>query len=162
MMDEDSILKSTITSDDILGKDVIDIKGNYIGILSKLHIDKETKKITGITADGGFGRPYIFIGEKLIVNFGIDSVFIRHSPRSIYLRKYVFDCQGEYIGKVKDVKLSNKTKDVEFIQVKEGLFNRVNISNSQIKVLGNNIILNIKKKDIDILGFKDRKYQQNL
>ena len=42
------------TSDDILGKEAIDPDGTILGIVTKLHIGKDDKKVTGITIDMGF------------------------------------------------------------------------------------------------------------
>jgi sporulation protein YlmC with PRC-barrel domain len=148
MEKEDLFEKFIITSDDILGKDVVDSKANLIGVINKLHIDKKEKKIIGMSIDTGFLKPNLFVGINLIMNFGIDTVFISHTPRTKYLGLSVFDIKGNYIGMVKNVIMKNQNKEVEKVIIQVSLLKKIEIENEKIKVLARNIILNIEKKEI--------------
>ncbi|MFP4403437.1 MAG: PRC-barrel domain-containing protein [Candidatus Woesearchaeota archaeon] len=140
--------KFIITSDDILGKDVIDSKGNLIGIITKLHIDKKKKKIIGMSIDTGFLKATLFVGINLIINFGIDTVFISHTPKTKYLGLLVFDRKGDYIGKIVNVAMIDENKEIDYLIVKTKFFKKITINNKNIKLIGRNIILNDLKKEI--------------
>ena len=127
--------KNIITSDDILGKDAVDPDGEVLGVVMKLHIDKESKQITGITIDEGFMKPDLFIGISHIKNFGIDSVFLSRVPTGKYIGLNVFDSKGKFIGKVK--KINSKRHKVDSIETSKGI-----ISHSDIKEIGASVILN--------------------
>ena len=46
-------LSETITSDDILGKEVIDAEGGFVGVVENVIIDPENVEIIGISIDNG-------------------------------------------------------------------------------------------------------------
>ena len=50
------LLDKAITSDDLLGKDVIDLGGKFIGISEKVLIDPDSLDFIGIGVDKGFGK----------------------------------------------------------------------------------------------------------
>lgn len=145
--------RNLITSDDILGKDVVDVKGHHIGMITQLHIDSKEKRIIGITIDTGFMRSEVFVGIDLIISFGVDAVYISHTPRSRFIGMMVFDRFGEYIGKVLDVELASDLESISRITVKHGLKKTV-LPAAFAKVIARNIIL--KKTKEDILEFSKR------
>lgn len=93
------------TSDDILGKEAVDPEGHILGIVVKLHIDRKSKEIMGITIDQGFIKSDLYIGIDLVSRFGIDAVFLKRIPYDKYKSIPVITYQGEEIGKVQDIKL---------------------------------------------------------
>jgi len=127
--------KKIITSDDILGKDAVDPDGQILGVVTKLHIDKNSKAITGITIDEGFMKPDLFVGINYVKNFGVDSVFLSRIPADKYVGLTVFDSKGKVVGKVKRV--LSKRQRVSAIQIKKGNI----ISASDIQEIGENVIL---------------------
>ncbi|MBR9691880.1 hypothetical protein GOV06_03770 [Candidatus Woesearchaeota archaeon] len=131
--------KKTITSDDILGKDAVDLDGEILGVTTKLHIDKDSKKLVGITIDSGFMKPDLFIGINYIKNFGIDSVFLGKIPVSKYVGLQVLDSKGKLIGKVK--KVHSKRNKVDSIEISHGL-----ISIHDIAEIGVSVILKERYK----------------
>ncbi|MFO7711427.1 MAG: PRC-barrel domain-containing protein [Candidatus Woesearchaeota archaeon] len=143
-MTEDIFSKNIITSDDILGKDVIDNEGNHVGIITQLHIDKKKKTITGISIDSGFMKPFAFIGIELVLNFGIDAIYISQTPSSHYLGLAVFDCYGIPVGTITSATL-DEHKNLSSIDVKLGLFKKVTLPEYTIKHIARNAILNIEK-----------------
>ena len=142
------MLKGNITSDDILGKDAVDKEGEIIGTIQQLHIDKRTKEITGITIDGGFMKPDIFVGIKQIKNFGIDSVFLRISPYLKITGLKVFDPAGREIGVVSDVDATRGNR-LKRIHIKMSMIGKtLKVGAKELKDIGDNIILKKTRKEI--------------
>jgi len=142
-------LKKMITSDEILGKDAVDTEGQVLGVVMKIHIDKISKKITGITIDQGFMKPDLFIGISYVKNFGVDTVFINRVPASKYKGLSVLSHNGTIVGIVKEVK-TKRHKVFEMIIAKKGISKKEFIlSASDILEIGEHVIL---KK-----GFKQKK-----
>ncbi len=140
--------KEVITSDDILGKDVVDIDGDRIGIVQQLKIDKKTKRILGILVDQGFMKADLFIGLDLISNFGIDSVFLNQSPHPKLKGMEVFDKHGKSVGIVSDVEEYPDNKLIAIIVKKHSLGKSYTIKAKYIKRIGVNIILRYAVPDI--------------
>ncbi len=133
--------KKIITSDDILGKDAVDTDGQVLGVVMKIHIDKESKKITGITIDQGFMKPDLFIGLSYIRNFGIDSVFISRVPASKFKGLKVLAHDGKDLGTVAEAR--SERHRLSGITVSQGGISRkkFSVKSSEIAEIGDNIIL---------------------
>ena len=110
--------KYFITSDDILGKDVIDSEGDIIGVSSKMHIDNRNKQIIGLTIDQGFMKPDLYVGLEYVKTFGVDSVLLNTSPKSKIRGLNVLDNDGKKIGFVSDIISIGKTNKFKGIMVK--------------------------------------------
>jgi sporulation protein YlmC with PRC-barrel domain len=138
---------ASITSDDILGKMAVDKVGDIIGIITQLHIDKETKLITGITIDQGFMKPDLFIGIEHIHNFGIDSVFLNRVPYQKIKGLKVLNHEGDLIGYVEDVIIEKH--NIENIVVRKNKLSTTRnvISHKHIDVIKDEVIL---KKGFDV------------
>ena len=134
--------RKIITSDDILGREAVDPEGDILGIVMKLHIDKETKRILGITIDQGFMKPDLFIGMHYVKNFGIDAVFLNKVPTDKFRGLDVITAEGKSIGKVKEVS-AKRHKVEEIIIKKPGQFSkeRYSIPASSIHEIGKSVIL---------------------
>ena len=135
--------KSNITtSDDLLGKDVIDCDGEIIGVSTKIHIDNRTKQITGLTIDQGFMKPDLYIGLEYVKTFGVDSILLKTSPKSKIRGLNVLSSCGKKIGVVSDVISIGKTNRIKGIKVKENAFSKHFIIRSRdIKEIGYSVIL---------------------
>ena len=59
-------LNEAVTSDDILGKDVIDADGKFIGVTEKVFIHPNNLDFIGIEVDKGFLRKGLSIGKDYI------------------------------------------------------------------------------------------------
>ncbi|MCF7862003.1 PRC-barrel domain-containing protein [Candidatus Woesearchaeota archaeon] len=139
--------KDLITSDDILGKDVIDSKGNNVGMVTQMHIDKTTKSIIGISIDSGFMKPFVYIGIDHIINFGIDSVYIQRTPSSKYLGLTVFDKFGEPIGNVIHVNYDDERDTLVSLTIRAGI-KKLEIPHTNVKTIARNVILNVERQEI--------------
>ena len=144
-MSQDELFQGLITSDDVLGKDVIDSMGRYIGILSILHIKKDTKALKGISIDTGFMKPTVYVGINKVINLGVDAIYIMYTPGSRYLDLKVFDKNGAYVGKV--IKTEYEGSIVKRIIIRKG-FKKLVLDVKHITVLGKNILINITKEDV--------------
>ena len=132
----------TLTSDDILGKDAVDNEGDILGVVIKLHIDKENKTLTGITVDQGFMKPNLFVGIAYVRNFGVDTVFLNYIPRTKCKGMNVITAKGEHVGVVVDVGM-NKGK-LKAITVAKNRFSRKHkkiISANDIAEISTQILL---------------------
>ena len=129
-----------ITTDDILGKDVVDKDGEVIGIVQQIHIDKETKSITGITVDEGFMKPDLFVGVNNIKLFGIDSVMLNMTPDQTFKGLIVFDSHGKKVGIVIRVFTTMRSSKIKSIEIKADHKTQV-IAAKDIQSMGMNVIL---------------------
>jgi sporulation protein YlmC with PRC-barrel domain len=136
--------RNIITSDDILGKEAVDTEGEILGVVMKLHIDKDSKKMTGITIDQGFMKPDLFIGIHYIKNFGIDSVFLNRVPVDKFRGLDVITAKGNLIGKVKEVN-AERHRVKEIIVAKKGVSReRFSVPASAIEIIGSSVVLKEK------------------
>ena len=101
-------MKTTITAEDILGKDALDPDGTVLGVVTRLHIDKEEKKLTGISIDMGLTKPDLFIGIDYVNKFGKDAVLLTNVPEVKFKGKRVISKTGQDIGYVKSVEMKNR------------------------------------------------------
>lgn len=129
-----------ITTDDILGKEVVASDGDIIGIVQKLHIDATTKTITGITVDEGFMKPDLFIGLKYIKQFGIDSLFLSIVPEQKFIGLQVYNNKGKHIGTVIDIETGKTNAKIKSVQIKSG-FTTSEIPAKEIKMIGSSVLL---------------------
>lgn len=129
-----------ITTDDILGKDVVDNEGEIIGIVQQIHIDKETKSITGVTVDEGFMKPDLFVGINNIKLFGIDSVMLNITPNQTFKGLIVFNSHGKKVGTVTRVFTTMRSSKIKSIEIKANGRKDI-IQAKDIKSIGMNVIL---------------------
>lgn len=157
-MEEDdfSIKKKNITSDDILGKNLLDSEGKLIGVTMALNIDSKTKNILGLTIDRGFMKPNIFVGIDLIKIFGVDSIILNTTLPIKYFNMPVYDINGKFIGKIKIAKFDSKTKEPIMIKVKSGILSSIIIPKKNIKRIDKGAILRKTKQEI-LLEWKENK-----
>jgi len=134
--------QNIITSDDILGKDVIDSDGEVVGVSTKMHIDNKTKQIIGLTIDQGFMKPDLYIGLEYIRTFGVDSILMNTSPKSKIRGINVLDNYGKKVGYVVDVVSIGKTNRIKGVVVKEKALSKpFMVKSSDIKEIGYSVIL---------------------
>ncbi|MFT4303931.1 MAG: PRC-barrel domain-containing protein [Candidatus Woesearchaeota archaeon] len=131
---------NTITSDDILGKTAIAPNGAVLGVVIKMHIQKDAKIITGLTIDQGFMKPDLFVGIDYIKNFGVDTVFLSKMPFNKYIGMQVLTSEGNSIGHVKDFVIERK-RISKFVVSHKFSKKIVYIPTNSIKEIGGSIIL---------------------
>jgi len=153
-MNKKSANKNIITCDEILGKDAIDPDGSSLGVITKVHVDKKDRKLVGITVDMGFMKPDLYIGINYVKQFGIDAVFLKKVPHHKFKGLKVLSEGGELVGKVKNIVTENKNIKEFEIAGKRILDGKFFIKYSDIKEIGDHVIL---KKSHKRVSKKERK-----
>ncbi len=125
-----------ITSDDVLGKDVIDIDGTVIGVVDKLFIDAVTLETEAISIDKGFLEKGLVLGKDYIERVSKFAVFLNIAPAILFVKKTVYDASGKRIGVVKRVDVDANTG-----QIKDIILDSGPIDPQRIAQVGKNITL---------------------
>ena len=133
--------KEIITSDDILGKEAIDPDGSVLGVVTKVHIDNHDRKVIGITIDMGFAKPDLYIGINNVRNFGEDAVLLKTVPAPKFKGINVLTPEGKKIGRVVDIVMKNSHVEEFVVSSSRFLGKKSNIKYSDIKEIGDSIIL---------------------
>src|SRR3989338_8769014 len=140
-----------ITTEEILGKDVLDIEGNLVGIVDKIFIDPISLDFVGISVDKGFIRRGLTIGKNYISKIAKHAVFLK--IRVAYETKgmTVFDRDGKVVGVVTSIDLYGSKNKIKNLHVKTGFINSLTnnelvIPYTSVKEIGENIILKVRKK----------------
>ncbi len=139
-------LSHTISSDDLLGKEVFDIAGASAGIIDIVHIDPQKLEFVGISIDEGFLKRGIIVGKEYIERIGSRAVFLNIRPVFATRGMHVFDVEGREIGKVRNVTLVQNKNIIESLQISQGLFKHITIPGSYIKRIGENIFLSVSRE----------------
>jgi len=141
-------LDKSITSDDILGKEVIDKDGAIIGVAEKVFFDSKDLEFIGIAVDKGLLKKGVSIGKDYIARVGSYAVFLNISLAYEIRGRQVFDKEGAFVGKVKDIELKESENSIAAIIVTHGISKITRIDSTYIETIGNNVILNLNKKEI--------------
>ena len=146
-------LSKTVTSEDLLGKEVIDLNGTFIGVVEKVLMDPNKLEFIGISIDKGFLKKGLTIGKSYISKVTPHAVFLRIKVSYNIKGKTVFDNEGHVIGKVYSIELhGNKNKIINII-VRRGLSDslfgtEIVIPAEYIKDIGENVMLNVSKNKL--------------
>jgi sporulation protein YlmC with PRC-barrel domain len=143
MLKTSSILPSNaITSEDILGKDVLDADGVSVGIVDRLYLDPGSVDILGFSIDKGFLRDGLLVGTKHISEITPHAIFLNIRPAFRLQGSHVFDKDGELVGSIKEVALDQSQNSIEELVVKKRFKKSIIIPGHCIDSLDENIILN--------------------
>ncbi len=143
-------LRGAITSEDVLGKDVIDCDGVFIGVSDKFYIDPKSMAILGISVDKGFLRRGFIISVHYIREVSPHAVFLNMQPSTLHKGKIVFGKSGMRIGKIIAVDLAQDTNQINSITVKTGLWGRrIIIPQKYLESTKTNVFLNITKPELE-------------
>ncbi len=154
MMPQKSIsgrdLSKTLTSEDLLGKEVIDFDGTFIGVIEKVLIDPNEMEFVGISIDKGFLKKGLTVGRSYIDKITENAVFLRIRVSYEVKGKIVFDKEGEVVGKVAGIELyENKNQIVSLIVRSNFLFGKpISIPAKYITEIGENVMLNVSKSEL--------------
>lgn len=144
-----SKLQGAITSEDVLGKDVIDSEGVFIGVSDKFYIDPKNMIILGVSVDKGFLRKGFIISTHYIREVSEHAVFLNMQPSTLHKGKDVIGDDGVHIGKIMGVNLAQDTNSILSIVVRPGLFRkRFVIPNKYIASTRVNVFLNITNPEL--------------
>ena len=138
-------IDESITSDDVLGKDVIDLEGRFIGIVEKVFIHPDKLDFVGISVDKGFLKKGFSIGKDLIARVGTHALFLKISVAYEIKGLSVFDKDGKDLGKVSGIALIGSGNDIDAIDVSSSS-GKLRIKSKYIERVGYNVLLNIDKQ----------------
>ncbi len=145
-------LSKTLTSEDLLGKDVIDFDSTAIGVVEKVLIDPKTLDFVGISIDKGFLKKGITIGRNYIEEIKEHAVFLKIRVSYEVKGKFVFDSEGKMVGRVSSVDLYENMNKIVSLMVRKGslLFSgkQIVIPSRYIRKIGENVMLSVKKEDL--------------
>ncbi len=144
-------IEKTITSEEILGKDVIDIDGSNIGVVEKVLIDPKSLDFVGISIDKGFLKRGLTLGENYIDQVTDHAVLLKIRVAYEVKGKNVFDKDGKIIGIVTSIDLEGEKNIISSINVKSGFLTvgkELSIPAGYIKAIGEGVMLTIKKEEI--------------
>ncbi|MCA9485684.1 MAG: PRC-barrel domain-containing protein [Nanoarchaeota archaeon] len=142
-------LENAITSDDILGKDVVDVGGNFIGVVDKVLIDPKKLDLIGIEVDKGFLKKGLSIGKGYIKRVTDKVVFLNIKVAFEIKGMLVFDNLGAKIGSVSEVKLVGNRNKIGRLFVRQGIGKElIEIQAELIETIGHNVMLNVSKKEL--------------
>ena len=151
-------LDSAISSDDILGKEVIDAQGASVGIVDIVHIDPRKLDFVGLSVDEGLFRRGLVIGKGYIKKISSHAIFLNVMPAFAARGLIVFDKDGKYIGVVKDVVLWQNRNVIRELVVSPGIFRKIKIPGNFVASIGQNIFLKTSREELDnIAKVEDKK-----
>lgn len=144
-------ISKAITSEDLLGKEVIDAEGGVIGVAEKIFIDPISLDFVGISIDKGLIRNGLSIGKNYISKITEHAIFLKIKVAYDIKGMTVFDKDGKKVGIVRSIDLQGNKNKIKSIYVKTNfslsIFKKeVNIPSSHIKNIGDNVILNVTRK----------------
>ncbi len=139
-----TVFTNTITSDDILGKEVIDSEGAFLGIVEKIHFTAKVE-LVGISIDRGFLKKGFSIGIGYINRVTPYALFLNIRPSFLLKGMQVFDNEGANVGVVQEVVLREGTNALDFVFVRIGLGKRIRIQEQLINEIGEGVFLNQSK-----------------
>lgn len=145
------IPEKTITSDDLLGKHVIDAEGRTIGITEKMFLDKETLEFTGIEVDRGLIKKGLQIGRAYIEKATEHAIFLNIRVAYEIRGMKVYDTKGELIGTVQDITLQGEKNQIKELHIKYKLLKKPFIIPSNlIQTIGKSVLLNTEKETLQM------------
>ena len=142
-------INNVITSEDILGKNVIDVEGNVVGVTEKVLLDRSSLDFIGISIDKGITKRSVSIGKNYIKKITDHAVFLKIRIAYEIKGMFVFDKEGKTVGTVSFVELHGNKNKIKNIHVKTSAFSSLIGKNliiplNKIKNIGDNVILKVK------------------
>ena len=149
-MNENPNIKDSITSEDVLGKDVLDSRGGFLGVSDKLYLNPKTLKVVGISVDKGFMKKGFLIGSSHIREVTEYAVFLTIEPSFRLKGMMVFGVNGGKIGIVKEVKIAPNTNNILELVVKSFVkdLGTITIASEYLGRMEQNIFLNITTEQL--------------
>ncbi|MFP4112478.1 MAG: PRC-barrel domain-containing protein [Candidatus Woesearchaeota archaeon] len=137
-------VRKTINLQDFVGRNIIDKKGNVIGIVESFRLDPKDLTLEAVEVTKGFFAEDHFIGKDYIAEFNRDGIKLNIVPVTEFINKTVFDTRGNKIGSVKELNKAGPTNQINSLIVNRGLSREdVEINVSDIREIGKNVHLNI-------------------
>lgn len=144
-----SVLPSNaITSEDILGKDVLDRDGVLVGVVDRLYLNPETVEILGFSVDKGFLRDGLIIGTDHIQEITAHAVFLSIRPSFRLRGASVFGVDGGLVGTVSEVVLASDSNEIAELVVRVRRKQSVRIPKEIIDTIDENVLLSVSLDEV--------------
>lgn len=140
----DGMPSNISTADTFTGKKVIDREGIEYGKVKHIHIDQDHLTVSGVTIHQGFKKDY-FLSDDFIDKFSEKTLLLSKPPIRIGVQ--VVDLDRHKIGKVKRIHRNSETRELESIEVSDGLMHSKILSKSSIWGVGEKVILGMTKEE---------------
>ena len=140
----DGMPSNLSTADTFTGKKVIDREGIEYGKVKHIHIDQDHLTVSGVTIHQGFHKDY-FLSEDYIEKFSEKTLLLSKPPIRVGVQ--VVDLDRHKIGKVKRIHRNSETRELESIEVSDGLMHSKILSKSSIWGVGEKVILGMTKEE---------------
>jgi len=143
-------LIGAITSEDVLGKDVLDSEGKLLGVSDKFYLDPKTLRVLGLSIDKGFLRSGLIISTDHVREVAKHAVFLNAQPVTRVRGMEVFDSDGARVGVVRYIELADDLNVIDAVLVKTGIFHngKLRIPKRHIKKIETNVLLSITKAQL--------------
>jgi len=138
----EEIPQNLTTADKFTGKKVVDREGIQYGKVKHIHINSKTLTVSGVTIHEGFRKNY-YLTNDYIDKFTKESLLLNSPP--VRVDSQVVDIDGHKIGKVKRIHRNPDTKELESIEITDGLIHSKILSKSEIWGIGEKVILKMTK-----------------
>ena len=138
----DGMPENLTTADKFRGKKVVDREGIQYGKVKHIHINSKTLTVSGVTVHEGFHKDY-YLANDYFDKFTDETLLLNIPP--VRLTSPVVDIDGHKIGKVKRLHRHPETKELESIEVSDGIMSSKIISKADIWGVGEKIILKMTK-----------------
>ncbi len=135
---------NSTTADTFTGKKVIDREGIEYGKVKHIHINQDTLTVSGVTIHQGFNKDY-FLSEDYIEKFSEKTLLLSRPP--VRTGVPVIDMDRHKIGKIKRLHKNPETRELESIEVSDGLMHSKIISKYDIWGVGEKVILKMTKEE---------------
>lgn len=143
-------LEGFITSDDILGKDVIDSMGETLGVVEKVFIGGKELDFAGIAVDKGLFSQGLCIGKAYIDRVTEYAVILNTSILFELKGKLVFDSEGKKLGSVKQVITVESKNALESLEIKTGVGSSIIVPARFVFSIEENIILSVRASQLNL------------
>lgn len=140
--------ENSTTADTFTGKKVIDREGIEYGKVKHIHINQDTLAVSGVTIHQGFNKDY-FLSEDYIDKFSEKTLLLSRPPVRTGIP--VIDVDRNKIGKIKRLHKHPETRELESIEVSDGLMHSKIISKYDIWGVGEKVILKMTKEEFKTL-----------
>ena len=140
----DGMPSNLSTADTFTGKKVIDREGIEYGKVKHIHIDQDNLTVSGVTIHQGFNKDY-FLSEDYIDKFSEKTLLLSKPPIRVGVQ--VVDLDRHKIGKVKRIHRNSETRELESIEISDGLMHSKILSKSSIWGVGEKVILGMTKEE---------------
>jgi len=141
-------LRNSIPAGDILKKKVIARNGKKVGEIGGIYIHPKRLTVEGIKVKKGILEVGDFIGKGYIQSLNHEGAMLKITPVRELLHMLVYDSAGKKIGKVKDVKRSNKTNNISSVVIDRGLLkDDAIVLGSSIREISKNMTLKVQIRD---------------